>query len=68
LIYALDKQLDRILAEGLEQALCTPHGKWRSGCTVGQLERDQDLFASQGFRSQTVTTVDQPCRVWISLL
>lgn len=56
LIYALDRQLDRILAEGLEKRFAR-HTAMAERVHRWALERDQDLFASQGFRSQTVTTV-----------
>lgn len=55
LIYALDRQLDRILAEGLparfrrHQALAERARQWAS-------ERFE-LFAAEGFRSKTVTTI-----------
>lgn len=55
LIYALDRQLDRILTEGLaarfqrHQALAQRTRQWAS-------ERF-DLFAAEGFRSKTVTTI-----------
>jgi aspartate aminotransferase-like enzyme len=56
LIYALDFQLKRMFEEGLEDrfarhsamAACTHH--WA-------LARGFDLFAPEGFRSQTVTTI-----------
>jgi aspartate aminotransferase-like enzyme len=57
LIYALDLQLDRILAEGLEQrfarhsAMASRVQEWALGCGL-------DLFAPEGYRSQTVTTID----------
>jgi len=56
LIYALDKQLDRIFAEGLENrfarhsAMARRVQEWAEG-------RGFALFAPEGFRSQTVTTV-----------
>jgi aspartate aminotransferase-like enzyme len=57
LIYALDLQLDRILAEGLEKrfarhaAMADRVQSWALGCGF-------DLFAPAGFRSKTVTTID----------
>ncbi|NJN43986.1 MAG: alanine--glyoxylate aminotransferase family protein [Anaerolineae bacterium] len=56
LIYALDKQLDRILEEGLENrwarhsAMATATQQWAEA-------HDFSLYASEGFRSQTVTTI-----------
>ena len=57
LIYALDKQLDRILAEGLEarfarcSAMAARVQAWAE-------QHDLSLFAPQGYRSQTVTTLN----------
>ena len=57
LIYALDVQLDRILAEGLEKrfarhrAMAARGGDWA-------LANGLDLYAPEGYRSHTVTTVD----------
>lgn len=56
LLYALDYQLDRILAEGLEarfrrhQAMARMVESWAE-------ERGFELFAEQGYRSPTVTVV-----------
>ena len=56
LLYALDYQLDRILAEGLEarfrrhQAMAQMVWKWAE-------ERGFELFAEEGYRSPTVTVV-----------
>jgi len=56
LVYALDYQLDRILAEGLEarfdrhQAMAERVQSWALGCGL-------ELFAPEGYRSRTVTTV-----------
>ncbi len=56
LIYALDVQLDRILAEGLEarfarySAMAERVHAWAAGRGLG-------LFAPEGYRSQTVTTL-----------
>lgn len=55
LLYALDQQLDRILAEGLparfarHQAMAEQVGSWA--------RQRFDLFAAEGYRSKTVTTV-----------
>ena len=57
LIYALDRQLDHILAEGLERrfarhsAMARRVQGWAEGRRLG-------LFAPDGYRSQTVTTVN----------
>lgn len=57
LIYALDLQLDRILAEGLA-ARFARHAAMAERVQSWALERDQGLFAAEGHRSKTVTTVD----------
>jgi aspartate aminotransferase-like enzyme len=57
LVYALDKQLERIFAEGLEarfaryQALAERIYSWALGHGFG-------LFAAEGYRSRTVTAVE----------
>jgi aspartate aminotransferase-like enzyme len=56
LIYALDVQLDRILAEGLE-ARFARHSALAKRVQTWAVERGLDLFAAEGFRSQTVTTI-----------
>lgn len=57
LIYALDFQLDRILAEGLE-ARFARHSALAGRVQAWALERGLDLYAPKGFRSMTVTTID----------
>jgi len=57
LIYALDYQLDRLLAEGLE-ARFARHRAMAERTQSWALERGLALFAPAGYRSQTVTTVD----------
>jgi aspartate aminotransferase-like enzyme len=56
LIYALDLQLDRIFAEGLE-ARFKRHSAMARRVQEWAVERGFDLFAAEGYRSQTVTTV-----------
>jgi aspartate aminotransferase-like enzyme len=56
LIFALDVQLDRILQEGLEQRFAR-HSAMAERVQEWALERGQELFARQGYRSQTVTTI-----------
>ncbi len=56
LIYALDVQLDRILAEGLE-ARFARHAALAERVQTWARERGFDLFAAEGYRSKTVTTV-----------
>jgi aspartate aminotransferase-like enzyme len=57
LIFALDKQLDRILEEGLENRFAR-HSAMAERAQSWALENGLDLFAPQGYRSQTVTTIE----------
>ena len=56
LIYALDAQLDRILAEGLE-ARFSRHTAMAKQVQEWAIQRGFGLFAAEGYRSKTVTTV-----------
>lgn len=56
LIFALDKQLDRILAEGLENRFAR-HSAMAKRVQEWADEHDMSMYAPEGFRSQTVTTV-----------
>jgi aspartate aminotransferase-like enzyme len=56
LIYALDFQLERILAEGLE-ARFARHSAMASRVQDWALGHGFDLFAAESCRSQTVTTI-----------
>ncbi len=56
LIYALDLQLDRILAEGIE-ARFGRHAAMAQRVQSWALENGFGLFAPEGYRSKTVTTV-----------
>ena len=56
LIYALDVQLDRILDEGLENRF-RRHAQMAERVRAWALDRGFALFAEEGFRSRTVTTV-----------
>ena len=56
LIYALDTQLDRILAEGLANRFAR-HAEMAARVQNWALARGFGLFAAEGFRSKTVTTV-----------
>lgn len=56
LIYALDAQLDRILAEGLE-ARFSRHAAMAKRVQDWAIERGFGLYAAEGYRSKTVTTV-----------
>ncbi len=57
LIYALDLQLRRMLAEGLD-ARFERHANMARRAHEWAESRDLALFAPEGFRSKTVTTVD----------
>lgn len=67
LIYALDLQLDRILAEGLEQrfARCTAMARRVQSWAEG---RGLPLYAPAGYRSQTVTTIDNQAGIDVAAL
>ena len=56
LIYALDVQLQRIFAEGLE-ARFTRHSAMAERVQTWALNRGLELYAPADYRSQTVTTV-----------
>ena len=56
LIYALDVQLDRILAEGLENRFAR-HSEMAECVQEWALEHGLGLFADEGYRSKTVTAV-----------
>ena len=57
LIYALDVQLDRIFAEGLENRF-KRHTDMAQVAQDWAIDKGLALFAPEGYRSQTVTTVD----------
>jgi aspartate aminotransferase-like enzyme len=67
LIYALDRQLDRILEEGLEirfarhQAMAQRVQGWAQECGL-------EIFAAEGYRSKTVTTLSNSLDFDISAL
>ncbi len=56
LIYALDVQLDRIFAEGLENRWAR-HAHMARMVQQWALENGFELFAEEGYRSRTVTTI-----------
>jgi len=56
LVYALDFQLDRILAEGLEARFARHAGMALRVQTWAE-DHDLAIYAPEGYRSQTVTTV-----------
>lgn len=57
LIYALNLQLDRILAEGLENRFAR-HSAMAQRVQSWAVSRGLGVYAPEGYRSQTVTTVD----------
>lgn len=67
LIYALDVQLERILAEGLEQRFAR-HSAMAQRVQSWAIDRGLDLYAPAGYRSQTVTTVDNKTGLDVSAL
>jgi aspartate aminotransferase-like enzyme len=56
-MFAADKQLDDILAEGLENRWARHH-HLRDLTHQWALSRDFGLFAQEGYRSNTVTTIE----------
>jgi aspartate aminotransferase-like enzyme len=56
LIYALDMQLDRIINEGLENRF-SRHSAMAGQVQDWVLANGFEIFAQEGYRSQTVTTV-----------
>jgi aspartate aminotransferase-like enzyme len=56
LIYALDRQLDRILEEGLERRFAR-HSAMAERVRSWAMASGFGLYAQEGYRSQTVTTV-----------
>jgi aspartate aminotransferase-like enzyme len=67
LIYALDLQLDRILAEGFE-ARFERHAGMAAQVQYWALARGLELYAPEGFRSKTVTTVANTREVDVAAL
>jgi len=57
LLFAADKQLDDIVAEGLENRW-SRHHQMRNLTHQWALDRDFGLYAQDGYRSNTVTTID----------
>jgi len=65
LIYALDLQINRILAEGLEKRFAR-HAAMAQRVQSWALERGFTLYAPNGYRSKTVTTVGNNLGVNVS--
>jgi aspartate aminotransferase-like enzyme len=61
LMFAADKQLDDVLAEGVERRWAR-HTQMRDMTITWAQNRDFGLFAEDGYRSPTVTTVDNRTR------
>jgi len=67
LIYALDFQLDRILAEGLEKRFAR-HSAMAKRVQDWAVDRGFGLYAAEGFRSHTVTAVENTRNIDVSRL
>ena len=67
LIYALDIQINRIFAEGLENRF-SRHAEMAKRVQNWALDRGFGLYAAEGYRSQTVTTVENTRNIDISAL
>jgi len=67
LIYALDFQLDRILAEGLDNRFAR-HSAMAKRVQEWADAHDLSMYAPEGYRSQTVTTIKNDRRISISEL
>lgn len=67
LIYALDVQLDRILEEGLE-ARFARHSAMARRVQEWAVQRGFGLYAAEGYRSQTVTTLTNDREVDLAAL
>lgn len=67
LIYALDFQLDRIFAEGLDNRFAR-HSAMAKRVQEWAEAHDQSIYAPDGYRSQTVTTVKNERGIDISEL
>ncbi|OGO64735.1 MAG: hypothetical protein A2Z45_01005 [Chloroflexi bacterium RBG_19FT_COMBO_55_16] len=67
LIYALDYQLDRILEEGLENRYAR-HRAMAQRVQSWAIGRGMEIFAPEGYRSQTVTTIKNTRNIDIQVL
>jgi aspartate aminotransferase-like enzyme len=67
LIWALDVQLDRILAEGLENRF-TRHAAMAKRTQNWAIAHGMDPLASEAYRSKTVSTITNSCGMDISAL
>lgn len=67
LIYALDLQLDRMLAEGLENRFAR-HAAMAKKVQDWAIAAGLGLFAPEGYRSKTVTTIENRLEIDIAAL
>jgi predicted phosphoserine aminotransferase len=67
LIFALDRQLERILAEGLENRFAR-HSAMAKRTREWADDHDLSMYAPEGYRSQTVTTIKNERGIDISEL
>ncbi len=67
LIFALDKQLQRILKEGLEARLAR-HVAMADMTQKWAIARGLELYAPEGYRSKTVTTIDNKLAIDVGKL
>lgn len=67
LIYALDLQLKRIFAEGLE-ARFVRHAEMAERVQNWAIEQGLALYAPEGYRSKTVTTIDNQLEIDVSAI
>lgn len=67
LIYALDFQLDRILAEGLDERFAR-HAAMSQKVYDWSIEHGMQPFAQDGYRSKTVATISNDIQMDISAL
>jgi len=67
LVYALDLQLDRIVNEGLENRF-SRHSEMARLVQDWVLAHGFDIFAAEGYRSSTVTTVTNTLKIDINAL
>lgn len=67
LMFAADRQMDIILAEGIE-ARWARHRAMRDIASRWVLEREFGLYAQEGYRSDTVTTVENTLGIDVNAL
>ncbi len=67
LLYALDRQLDDMLAEGMENRF-SRHLAMRDQTIDWAINRNFELFAPKGFRSPTVTCISNTNNIDVSAL